>query len=163
STMLYYVPIRGVRLRNVPFLKIFIISINWAVATVLLPIYSSDYIHQRMPVYFLMFERFLFIFAITIPFDIRDLDHDQANNLKTIPRVMGVQNALILSGFVLFVYLVISFQNYGSGYVLLSRLIVSSIVLLLLPLAQKDRSGYFYTGLLDGTMVLQGIFLWVLS
>ena len=42
--------------------------------------------------YLALFERFLFIFAITIPFDIRDLRFDKFN-LATLPQYFGVRKA----------------------------------------------------------------------
>ena len=45
------------------------------------------------PLYYLaLFERFLFIFAITIPFDVRDVNYD-ASDLATIPQYFGINTA----------------------------------------------------------------------
>tara|TARA_B100001093_G_scaffold389257_1_gene375459 strand:- start:10056 stop:10913 length:858 start_codon:yes stop_codon:yes gene_type:complete len=76
------------RLRDVPGLKIFLIAFVWAYVTEGLPALISD-----EPLYFLaLFERFLFIFAITIPFDIRDVNYD-ASHLATIPQYFGINTA----------------------------------------------------------------------
>ena len=76
------------RLRDLPGLKIFLIAFVWAYVTEGLPALISD-----EPLYFLaLFERFLFIFAITIPFDIRDVNYD-ASYLATIPQYFGINTA----------------------------------------------------------------------
>ena len=76
------------RLRDVPGLKIFLIAFVWAYVTEGLPALING-----EPLYFLaLFERFLFIFAITIPFDIRDLNYD-ASHLATIPQYFGINTA----------------------------------------------------------------------
>ena len=76
------------RLRDVPGLKIFLIAFVWSYVTEGLPALIND-----EPVYYLaLLERFLFVFAITIPFDIRDVNYD-ASHLATIPQYFGVNSA----------------------------------------------------------------------
>ena len=76
------------RLRDVPGLKIFLIASIWALVTQGLP----DLMSRQTLNYLALFERFLFIFAITIPFDIRDLRFDKFN-LVTVPQYFGVRKA----------------------------------------------------------------------
>ena len=76
------------RLRDIPGFKIFLIAFVWAYVTEGLPALING-----EPLYFLaLFERFLFIFAITIPFDIRDVNYD-ASHLATIPQYFGINTA----------------------------------------------------------------------
>ena len=76
------------RLRDVPGLKIFLIAFVWSYVTEGLPALING-----EPLYYLaLFERFLFIFAITIPFDIRDVNYD-ASHLATIPQYFGINTA----------------------------------------------------------------------
>jgi len=76
-------------LRNLAFLKVFLIAISWAGVTVLIPLLNYN-IAIRQNEIFIFIQRFLFILVITLPFDIRDLRHD-SDTLKTIPQVFGVQ------------------------------------------------------------------------
>ncbi len=96
-------------IRKVPFSKIFVISLVWTISTMLLLVLENKIeISQNIILHLL--SRFLFVFAITIPFDIRDVKYDQ-NNLKTIPIVFGVKKSVIISlvslliSEVIFVYL----------------------------------------------------------
>ena len=76
------------RLRDLPGIKIFLIAFVWAFVTEGLPALLNG-----EPLYYLaLFERFLFIFAITIPFDIRDVNYD-ASHLATIPQYFGINTA----------------------------------------------------------------------
>ena len=76
------------RLRDVPGLKIFLIAFVWSYVTEGLPALING-----EPLYYLaLFERFLFIFAITIPFDIRDVNYD-VSHLATIPQYFGINTA----------------------------------------------------------------------
>tara|TARA_Y100000991_G_scaffold213112_1_gene198285 strand:+ start:24 stop:881 length:858 start_codon:yes stop_codon:yes gene_type:complete len=80
------------RLRDLPGLKIFLIAFVWAYVTEGLPALING-----EPLYYLaLFERFLFIFAITIPFDIRDVNYD-ASHLATIPQYFGINTAKLIA------------------------------------------------------------------
>ena len=76
-SLIYNVPLvhraeNVIRLREMPYLKIFLISVIWAVVTVLIPAkdLEIDIFSNEIGVVFL--RRVLFIFALAIPFDIRD-------------------------------------------------------------------------------------------
>ena len=58
-----------------------------------------------------LFARFLLIFAITIPFDIRDLNFD-SKELRTIPIVFGAVKARIISISALFFCAIIAVFQY---------------------------------------------------
>ena len=93
---LKYVYRKGDRmgLRDVPRLKIYLIALTWMGATAILPmIYEADWPVVGEPRFFLhALERFAFVLAITIPFDIRDLKYD-ASWRQTIPQLLGVKGA----------------------------------------------------------------------
>ena len=55
--------------------------------------------------------RFLFVFAITIPFDIRDLQHD-IGKLKTIPLFLGEKKAKRIANMMILVCMIISIFQY---------------------------------------------------
>ena len=76
------------RLRDIPGVKIFLIAIVWSLVTEGFPALMSGNTIKALP----LIERFLFIFAITIPFDIRDMRFDD-HNLSTIPQYFGVRKA----------------------------------------------------------------------
>lgn len=86
------------RLRDFPFIKIFLISFTWAATCVILPAIQAQLI---IPIH-LFFLQFLFIFFITIPFDINDMEIDSLNKIKTIPNLLGLTKTLILEGIILF-------------------------------------------------------------
>ena len=74
-------------LRNIPYAKIFIISFIWTISSMLLLIVENDIILSQN-IYMHLLSRFLFVFAITIPFDIRDLKYDESS-IRTIPVIFG--------------------------------------------------------------------------
>ncbi len=96
------------RLRDVPGLKIFLIAIVWSIVTEGFPALVSGNSMEFLPV----LERFLFIFALTIPFDIRDLRFDN-HDLSTIPQYLGVRKARWIGvGAILFAELILAYRFF---------------------------------------------------
>ena len=97
-------------LRKIPFIKIFVISFVWTISTMLLLVIENN-IPISQNIIFHLIARFLFVFAITIPFDIRDLKYD-AQNLRTIPLFFGALKSQFIAVFALFICGVIAiFQH----------------------------------------------------
>lgn len=150
------------RLREIPILKIFLISIVWSATTILLPIVQSgksfDYLHVAL----MLIERFLFVFAITIPFDIRDMQGDEQSGLKTIPLIIGVKKSMILANTLIMLFLLISVYHYQSSiaFTLLTFVLSAISTLYFLNSKTLQKLSFYHYGILDGTMLLQGILLW---
>lgn len=157
-TILYSVPINNKRLRNIGISKIFWVAFVWANVTVLLPL-----IHSSIPPSTLIyewFERFIFIFCITIPFDLRDIDFDKKEGLITIPILIGSKKSIQLS-----VGLIIILAITNLIFHQLTFWQISLFFLLLIPVIQKSfpkKTDYYYTGLVDGTMILYFLFVFLL-
>jgi 4-hydroxybenzoate polyprenyltransferase len=148
------------RLREIPLIKIFLISIVWSAATILLPIIQSDIRFHTNDIFAMLMERFFFILAITIPFDIRDIEADHGVGLKTIPLMVGKKTALLIAYVALFVFMTISIWHYWDFKFILLALGISGISTFVFLSVQKiqELQKYHY-GILDGTMLLQGILL----
>ena len=85
-SLAYVIPFLGnqKRLRDINYIKIYLIAIVWAFVTVTLPALEKQM--ATTPAVILMtLERAVFIFLITIPFDIRDLKVDDFSDVKTLP------------------------------------------------------------------------------
>lgn len=93
-----FIPIgdRLLALRDLPHLKLYLIGLVWAVATVALPLseLGEDLLSRRTSL--LLFERFAFIVALSIPFDIRDLHLDDPR-MRTVPHRRGVRWSLFIA------------------------------------------------------------------
>ncbi len=100
-----------IRLRDIPCLKIFLIAFTWAMVTDGLP----ALIHDQKLDFLTLIERFLFILAITIPFDIRDLRFDNTN-LRTLPQVYGVRKTKWIGVFALLIAeLILAYRYFFEG------------------------------------------------
>nr|WP_121269583.1 hypothetical protein [Pedobacter schmidteae] len=155
-------------LRNIPGIKLFLIALVWSVSCVLLPVVELEHNYQisisSAETLLLVAKRFLFIAAITIPFDIRDLFQDKLYALKTIPVMLGEKKAYIFCQFLLAGYLVL--------LLLFSQTINTDIIALTLTLlltgwlilkANIKKNEYYYFFFLDGTMLLQYLILVLVS
>jgi len=164
-TLFYSIPVFKTntnifRLREIPFLKIFLISFVWAASTVFLPIIQSGINYDKENIIAILLERFLFVFAITIPFDIRDMEVDAKMNLKTIPAVVGKKRAMIISNILLVLFLMICLVHYKSASLiwLNAAFVLSAISTFYFINSKKIQAIHFYHyGILDGTLLLQGI------
>jgi len=103
-------------------------------------------------------ERFLFIMAITIPFDIRDVEVDSGTGLSTLPHILGVTRSKILAIILLIFAGVVTFFLVAQGVYQIDIFWPYSIFVVITALliwgTRADRSDYYYSGLLDGTMML---------
>lgn len=146
-TFFYVVPLFKigkieVSFRNFPFIKIASIAFAWAGITVLFPLYESNY-EFTLNVYIEFLQRFFILIAITLPFDIRDVDVDP-KSLKTLPQAVGVNSSKLIGYVLLFVFVFLEFykENYEilDVYLLIFLAIVSAIFL---GFSSPKRSRYY--------------------
>ena len=112
-------------------------------------------------------ERFAFIFAITIPFDIRDLEVEEENEVKTIPGMIGVDQSIVWSIRLLAVSLLFATANWTlQEYTTTAYLGICLSILVTIPMvlaSPKAKHDYYFTGLMDGTMLIQALAVFLLS
>lgn len=164
-TLFYSTPISKraeatLRLRQIPFLKIFLISFVWSVATALLPIIESQKTFNYTHISVILLERFLFIFAITVPFDIRDMSADKSAGLKTLPLLIGEKKSIVLATGALFLFLLISLIHYyftHQLFLFLAFAVSCFSTLFFLNNDSTKRLQLYHYGILDGTILLQGL------
>ncbi len=154
------------RLRDINYIKIFLIAIVWSILTALIPGMLSHKL-DFWSLTALSLERFFFIFAITLPFDIRDLKVDQQSSVKTIPASIGIHKTKVMAGFMILFMMICAFWNFNS--LLYSRPIIIALALsalsswILIHYSNPKRPDYYYTGFMDGTMVFQFILIILFS
>lgn len=155
-------------LRNVPGLKLFLIALIWSLSCVLLPIVelgvSQSAVVPASDTILLIAKRFLFIAAITVPFDIRDLFQDRNCDLKTIPVVYGERTSYMVCQLLLIAYLSLLFlftKQLDANFFALTLTIFLTAWLIFKSEWKKDE--YYYFLYLDGTMILQFVMLLAFS
>lgn len=148
-------------LRKIPFSKIFIIALVWTISTMLLLILENNIIvNSNITLH--LFVRFLFVVAICIPFDIRDLKID-SKKLKTIPIIFGVAKAKLICFFSLFSIIIISifqFLNDNSRVHFLIAIILSCIVsLILINKSDEKQNDFFFSLWIESLSIFLYLFL----
>ncbi len=169
-TLFYSTPLtrraQGIfRLRQIPYLKIFIIALVWTLVTLLLPVMHAETSCSFHSIVILGIERFLFLFAITIPFDIRDMKADHGAGLKTIPLQIGEAKSVQLSILILVVLLVWTVGRYSflqQWGIALAYAISGLTTLQFLTNKRIQKWSLYHYGALDGTLLIQGILMIIL-
>jgi 4-hydroxybenzoate polyprenyltransferase len=149
------------KLRDIEVMKIFIIALVWGIICTMLPATANDPSGKdwhALPVLIWFVACSMMIFAITVPFDIRDYYYD-GDKLRTIPVILGVKKAILLAVFLqlvsvlLFGVLTIYYEKGGwpvfAGYAAWSVLVVA-----LISKSSPDRKEYYFSFLVDGIMLL---------
>ncbi len=71
--------------REIPGIKTLLLAMVWTCATVLLPVLQTENYPNSANIVLIFVERFTFIFAIAIPFDVRDMKGDRLAGIRTLP------------------------------------------------------------------------------
>jgi 4-hydroxybenzoate polyprenyltransferase len=156
-------------LRNIPGLKPFLITLVWTMSCVLFPVLESMHNHltdiTMRDTTILIAKRFLFIGALTIPFDIRDLFDDRKVGLKTIPVVWGEKNAYLFCQVLLAGYIVLMFLFRQNGFSLDFFALTLTMFLTgwLIFKSAWEKNEYYYFFYMDGVLILQYVMVVIFS
>jgi 4-hydroxybenzoate polyprenyltransferase len=171
--LLYVVPVfkwKGVwlRPRDLPYLKVFLVSSVWAGITVFFPFLCAGANWTPSgPVWLTFVHRFVFIFAITLPFDIRDMAQDRQAHVETFASRLGVEGVKQLSQILLMLVAIAGlagyFMQWYSGGAGLGLIASAAGTGWLISGLDEQSDEWFYVGLLDGTMVDQLFWVWLLG
>jgi len=164
----YVAPIfkKSNRLRDFHYVKIFLLAGVWAWVTVVLPAWEFNFGPSKV-VCLLFAERLLFIFALGLLFDIRDLSIDVHTHVKTLPTKLGVARTQQLSYTLLLAMLGMSGLLWQNGFYTgwtVTAMIVSAIVsAVLVRFSASTKHDYYFAGLVDSAMVVQFLLVWSVS
>ncbi len=146
------------RLRDINFIKIFLVAIVWGFVTVMLPALELG-LMQNSTTLLMLLERMIFIFAITLPFDLRDLVVDKHNDVGTLPSKLGKRNTVLLAMGLMLLFCILCCINYEVP-VLWGLLLAAGLTSVLIYFSKEQQHDYFFTGVMDGTMILQFLLVW---
>ena len=148
-------------LRKIPFSKIFTISLVWTMSTMLLLVFENNLLINQNVVLHLM-SRFLFVFAITIPFDIRDLKYD-AQNLQTIPVFFGIQKSKIIGVLALFICAIFAvFQSLENALIssnLLALILLYFMASIFIVKSDESKGEMYFSFWIESMCIFAYLFL----
>lgn len=153
-SLFYVLPIKGVIMREIPYIKIYLIAFTWAAVLIVFPMLNEDKFSWIVVLHAL--GTVFYVIAVAIPFDIRDVKFDRLSQ-RTIPQVIGVNRAKLIS-----VLLILSFLGI---MLIFSPVLISQpafylavfIQMLLLLFMHEDRGDLYCAGGIDGAIGLIGL------
>jgi hypothetical protein len=144
-------------LRSLGGLKIFIVALVWAGATVILPIMASAN-HITWDVGVETLQRFILVLVLLMPFEIRDLKYD-APELKTIPQRFGITKTRSIAIFAALLFFLLTFlKKEISMMEVVGKGIFFLTLELVLLLTKREQSRYFASFWIEALP----IFWWIL-
>lgn len=147
------------RLRDLKGAKVFIIAFVVALITTVVPIIErKDFFNMEFICLFI--GRIMFLMAITLPFDIRDIKIDQKEKVYTIPIWLGVKKTKWLVNILLMIFIVLSvFQwIYWKTYsieLLIALVISGSLSIFFIGKGKEFKNGIYNAFLIEGQMMIQ--------
>ncbi len=154
-SVLYNIPkseyLKTLPLRDIPLLKIFLIAYVWVGIGIIFPALQSGHDIWQPDMLKLFVAEFFFIISITLPFDIRDYYSDHIDEPRTLAHLLGIRHtiAIAMTSLGIFTLLIWPFLN-TSIFFITFIILVASLIFYSTP----HKNKYYYTILLDGTMIL---------
>lgn len=166
-SLLYYFPLfpfikKEIALRKIPYAKTFFISYVWASVSVILPLFEkTSHENLNISIIFLFAENFLFFFAISLLFDIRDVKVDKEEGVLTLARTLGINKTKFLSIVLLILSLILTFIHYGFQNIFLAKFLNFIFLIILVSLIKKGLQSQIPLVLVDFAMILQPILIFL--
>ncbi len=163
-TLMYSLPLIKwnntlVRLREFPFIKMLVVAFVWTVVTVLFPVIEMP---RQIPVVetaIIFCRRFLFIYALIIPFEINGLKSGKAAGEILKMKITGIAVLVVFCvlAFMQEKYLAFNIANRQNIFVPL--ILSAGISAILIAYYSSNSSRWYNKFLVDGMMILQLILL----
>ncbi|MFA9389471.1 MAG: UbiA family prenyltransferase [Prolixibacteraceae bacterium] len=149
-------------IRQIPGLKNALIAFTWTIATLYLPYLLSDKTESSASLALLITQRSVFFFAITIPFDIKDVDEDRAAGWKTIPVLFNKTIAQRMTNYLIVAMMLISIVHlliYRGNHEGFAAIITAVYTLIIVNQKSLKQHPLYYPIYMDGAILLFGLFL----
>ncbi|CAL2104414.1 conserved membrane protein of unknown function [Tenacibaculum sp. 190130A14a] len=160
-TLLYAIPFLGgfqKNLRSISYIKVIVVAFVWAGITVLLPLHDVGYDCFGEKSLLVFFQRFLFVFTLILPFDIRDAKYDVLS-LQTIPIKIGVNNTKLFGGLLLVLCVMLEFFITNSFQLRKTFLLTSLLFFILLIKANESQPKYYSSFIVEAIPIVWFVFL----
>lgn len=147
-------------LRNYKSLKIFIVSLVWTIVTYFSLISQMNLVYDLSYIT-LAIQRFVFVFVLTIPFDIRDINVDMIE-LKTIPQILGIRRSKLL-GILLLIFntSIFYFISEISSIFILTEVFINLILGFLLIISDPRKPLNFTRFWVEGVPIIWLIIVYI--
>ena len=156
-TFLYAIPVFYKKnIRSISGLKIFVVALSWSIISVALPaIHYSLPIDINLGLNFL--QVFVFIIALIIPFDIRDIYYD-GKELKTLPQVVGIEKSKILALLLIIVFFILELIQKKLVIIEATSFVVLLTGMLIWKTSSKNP-WYYCSFIIESVPIIYGLVL----
>lgn len=140
-------------LRAISGLKIHVIAFVWAGVTVVIPLLNEGQQLDNDP-WVTTIQRFIYVIAVTLPFEIRDMQYDSLK-LGTIPQRIGIRRTKIIGVIFILIFYLIEFLKDDIDYQNLFVLpIVAVLMLGFLLFSKTSQSQYYSSFWIEGIPII---------
>lgn len=157
----YFLPI--IKLRKNSWFKLLTLAFVWTTVTAAVPALLIDTNPFSATNILHFFVRFTFLISICIPFDIRDMEVDKSENIFTLSQKLGENKTRWIAVGIMLIYILLIITEYFlemfSMKIFIALMLTAIVNTIIVFMSSSKRSEYFYSALLDGTMILQGVVL----
>lgn len=143
-TILYAVPFLEKfhkNLRQVSFLKIFVVAFVWSGVTTVIPLLANGF-ELVSEVVFLFIQRMLFVIVLILPFEIRDMKLD-IPSIRTLPQIIGIEQTKRFGFALLLFVLTLEFVITDSYWFRNISLLICFILLFFVMRAKEKQPKYY--------------------
>lgn len=155
------IPLGGkwIKLRELPYFKIFIIVAVWMVLSLLPLVSETSPLPQNKPLQLLLLQRLFFLLAVTIPFDLRDMEFDRNRGIKTLATRLGAERSIQTSHLLLVLSAIVCWMGFQmqiwNGSIALALAVSSASTAILLARIKPDSDEMIFSFWLEGSMLDQ--------
>jgi 4-hydroxybenzoate polyprenyltransferase len=158
--VLYSLPLKVGRYRfsprNIPFLKTLLVAFVWTTVVAYLPCRMNGIPFQDCS--FWLISEFMFLFSLSILFDIKDIKADTAIGIKTFPQQLGVDVTKIISIVLMGSRVIwLALQQPINVYIIFESVVCFIYMIYIVTFINITREEKFYMGWIDGLMLLKCI------
>lgn len=143
------------------FLKPISVVMMWSILTVVFPLSNQSVLSSE--ILLLLLERFLFLMAITLPFDLRDMSIDEKEGVRTIPLIIGWRKTINMSIMFIVLFAITAFVTYilkmQNIYVLLAYLGSALITFFAVHKTKPERNVLHYAFTLEAMSLIQTLLI----
>ena len=152
-------------LKKIAIGKTIFLAMTWTYVTAVLPILIEGNSGIEKTIFFCT-GQFFFIYSICILFDFRDREDDKKEGIRSMITNFderGIDILFIISIITFFV-LSILLKQTGMQWINIGILLIPALLLITIYRhAKRNFSDYLYYLVLDGLMMLSGLFLWLMN
>ncbi|WP_452221660.1 hypothetical protein [Lacinutrix salivirga] len=136
-------------LREVSGVKVYVIALVWSGVTVFLPLIDASLFVFKVA-YVHLLQIFIFVIALMLPFEIRDLQFDSLK-LATIPQKIGVIQTKYFGFVLLIVFNLLELLKEETLWKhLVIQIIISVIVLIFIVFSEEKQNKYYSAFFVEG-------------